>query len=81
MQQNQCKKLILSLTTAIIYFADKRLKWPTLFREWFGNSEANRLEICSRLRQRVEINVSTISPESVKFHSMKLTMMFKLNFE
>ena len=61
--------------------ADKRTQWPTLFREWFCNSEANRHEICTRLRQRVENKVSIISPESVKSHSMKLTMMFKLDLK
>ena len=34
--------------------AEKRTQGPTLFREWFCNSEANRHEICTRLRQRVE---------------------------
>ena len=61
--------------------ADKRTQWPTLFREWFCNSEANRHEICTRLRQRVRNKVSRISSESVKSHSMKLTMMFKLDFK
>ena len=61
--------------------ADKRTQWPTLFREWFCNSEANRHEICTRLRQRVRNKVSRISSESVKSHSMKLTMMFKLDLK
>ena len=61
--------------------ADKRTQGPTLFREWFSNSQANRHEICTRLIQRVKIKVSRILSESVKFHSVKLTMMFKLNFE
>ena len=34
--------------------ADKRTQWPALFREWFSNSEADRHEICTRLRQRVQ---------------------------
>ena len=59
--------------------ADKRIQWPTLFREWFCNSEANSHEICTRLRQRVKNKVSRISSESVKSHSMKLAMMFKLD--
>ena len=62
-------------------FVDKRTRWPKLFREWFWDSDANRHEICTRLRQRVEITVSRIVPESVKFQSAKLTKMFKLNFE
>ena len=45
---------------------------------YFCNSEANRHEICRRFKQRVKINVSRNSLESVKFHYMKLTMMFKL---
>ena len=61
--------------------SDKRTHWPTLFREWFCNSEANRHEICTRLRQRVKNNVSRISSESVNSHSMKLTMMFKLDLK
>ena len=61
-------------------FVDKRTPWPTLFREWFSNSEANRHEIDTRLRQCVKIKVSRISPECVKFHFMKLKM-FKFNFE
>ena len=61
--------------------ADKRTQWPALFREWFSNSAADRHEICTRLRQRVQNYVSRISSESVKFHSMKLTMMFKLNLK
>ena len=60
---------------------DKRTQWPTLSRQWFCNSEANRHEIWTRLRQYAKIKVLKISPECVKFHSMKLTMMFKLNFE
>ena len=60
---------------------DKRTQWPTLFRQWFCNSEANRHEICTRLRQRVESEVLRISSQCVQFHSMKLTAMFKLNFE
>ena len=44
-------------------------------------STADGHEICTRLRQRVKIEVPKISPESVKFHTMKLTMMFKVNFE
>ena len=60
--------------------AHKRTQWPTPFREWFCNSEANRHEICTRLRQRVRIKIGRISPGCVKFHSIKLTMMFKLNF-
>ena len=61
--------------------ADKRTQWPTLFREWFCNSEANRHEICTRLRQRVKNYVTRISSESVKSHSMKLSMMFKLDLK
>ena len=38
--------------------ADKRTQWPSLFREWFCNSEANRHEICMILR-RVIIKVSS----------------------
>ena len=60
---------------------DKRTQWPTLFRQWFCNIEANRHESCTRLRQRVKIKVARISSESVKFHLTKLAMMFKLNFE
>ena len=61
--------------------ADKRTQWPTLFSEWFCNSEANRHEICTILRQRVSNKVSRLSSESVKSHSMKLTMMFKLDLK
>ena len=61
--------------------ADKRTHWRTLFREWLCNSVANRHEICTRLRQRVKNKVSRISSESVKSHSMKLTMMFKLDLK
>ena len=61
--------------------ADKRIHRPTLFCEWFCNSEVNRHEICMRLRNRVKIKVSEILPECVKCHSMKLTMILKLNFE
>ena len=32
-----------------------------------------------RLRKRVKIKVGNISPESIKFNPMKLTMIFKLN--
>ena len=42
-------------------FADKHTRWPTLFRKWFCNSEANRHEICTRLRQRVKSKVWRIS--------------------
>ena len=49
--------------------------------EWFCNSEANRHEICTRLRQCVKIKVSRISSESVKSHLMKLTSMFKLDLK
>ena len=35
-------------------FAAKRLQWPTPFREWFCNSDTNRHEIYTRLRQRDE---------------------------
>ena len=35
--------------------ANKRTQWPTLFREWFSNSEVNRHDICTRLRKRVTI--------------------------
>ena len=34
--------------------ADKRTQWPAPFREWFCNIEANRHEICPRLRKRVK---------------------------
>ena len=61
--------------------ADKRTQWPTLFREWFCNNEANRHGICRGLRQNVNKKVSRISSESVKSHSMKLTMMFKLDLK
>ena len=57
--------------------ADKPTQWATLFREWFCNIKANRHDICTKLRQRVKIKVSRGSPESVKFHFMKLTMVFK----
>ena len=43
--------------------------------------EAKRYEICTRSKQHVKIKVWRFYPESVKFHSMKLTMMLKLNFE
>ena len=83
---NECIKLIFVSFKIGHYLcmhrlADKRTQWPTLFRQWFCNSEANRHEICKKLRQRVKIKILRISPECVKFHSMKLTMMFKLNFE
>ena len=61
--------------------ADERTQWPTLFCEWFCNNEVNRHEICTRLRQRVKNKVSRISSESIKSHSMKLTMMFKLDLK
>ena len=61
--------------------ADQRTQWRTLFREWFCNSVANRHEICTRLRQRVKNKVSRISSEYVESHSMKLTMMFKLDLK
>ena len=61
--------------------ADKRTQWPTLFREWFCNNEANRHGICRGLRKNVNKKVSRISSESVKSHSMKLTMMFKLDLK
>ena len=51
------------------------------FPQWFCNSEANRHEICTWLKQRVKINVLRISLECVKFQSMKLAMMFKLNLK
>ena len=60
---------------------DKRTPWPTLFREWLCNSEANHHEICTGLRQSGKVEVPKISPESVKFHFMKLTKTFKLNYE
>ena len=61
--------------------ADKRTQWPTPFREWCCNCEANRHEICTKLRQRVKNKVSRIPYESVKSHSMKSTMMFKLDLK
>ena len=61
--------------------AHKRTQWPTPFGKWFCHSEANRHEICTRLRQRVRIEIGRILPEFVKFHSMKLTMMSKLNLK
>ena len=83
---NECIKLIfvsfkISHYLCMHRLADKCTQWPTLFRQWFCNSDANRHEICTRLRQRVKIKVLRISPECVKFHSMKLRMMFKLNLE
>ena len=43
--------------------AYKHTQWPTLFREWFCSSEANRHEICTRLRHRLKIKVPRVSPE------------------
>ena len=60
--------------------AEKRTQWPTFFRDCLRNSEVNRYEICTRSRLCVKIEVSNISSESVKFHSMILTMMFKFIF-
>ena len=62
------------------WLADKQTPWPILFREWFCKSAANQHKICTRLRQRFKILAPRITPETVKFHSMKLTMML-LNFE
>ena len=70
-----------AITFAYIDLPISVLDDPHIFREWFCNSESNRHEICTRLRQRVKIKVSRISPESVKFHFMKLTKMFKLNLK
>ena len=82
---NECINWVLG-SKNVRYFcmrrlADKRTQWPTLFREWFCNSEIKHHEICTRSKQHAKIKVSRISLESVKFHSMKLTMMLKLNFE
>ena len=43
--------------------AYKHTQWPTLFREWFCSSEANRHEICTRLRHCLKIKVPRVSPE------------------
>ena len=48
------------------------------FREWFCYSEDSRHEICTGLKQRDQTKVLRISPESVKLHSVKFTMVFKL---
>ena len=47
-----------AITFCMHTLADKRTQWPTLFLKWFCNSEANRHEICTRLRQHVENYVS-----------------------
>ena len=83
---SECIKLIFVFNQNDHYccmhrLADKHAQGPTLFRERLCNSEANRYEIYTILRWRVKITVSGISPESVKFHYMTLTMIFKLNFE
>ena len=60
--------------------AEQRTRlWPALFSWRFCNSVANLHEIFTRLRKRVNIKVWKMSHKYVKFHPMKLSLLFNFN--
>ena len=60
---------------------DKLTQWPAPVRWWFCNSGANRHGIWVEWRKSIKHKVWKAAPESVKFHSLKLAMVYKLDLK